>query len=303
MLQNETTTTLLNTQFIDDLLAKNGPDPEDYETLKNWYRKAYQLLQTNQISKEEYLELKNLFGEVYASPKSLLGHVSNQPHGYAGDFEIIEMVYVNQISPNFLFQKWDSFYQGFAACHAVRNRKTYFKNLLKEKVKSGKPLQILNLASGPCRDLLEFFEENPSTFLQIDCIELDRNAIDYATQLLGESKDKVHFIEQNIFKFQTDKKYDLVWSAGLFDYFDHKVFTRLLTRFLSNVKKGGELVIGNFHPRNPTFEIMEFTNWHLHHRTETNLVNLANQAGITDYSKISIEMEPEGVNLFLRIRK
>ena len=54
ILQNETTNALLDTQLISDLLAKYGPDPEDYETLKNWYRKAYHLFQTNQISNKEF---------------------------------------------------------------------------------------------------------------------------------------------------------------------------------------------------------------------------------------------------------
>lgn len=301
MLQNKTTNALLDTQLITNLLAKNGPDPEDYGTLKKWYQKVYQLFQTKQISKEEFLELKSLFGEVYASPNSLLGHANNQPRGYAGDFEFIEKIYTHHISSDSRFEKWDLFIQSISISKVGRNRKTYFKNLLKSK--STNSFRTLNLASGPCRDLLEFFEENPNLKTQIDCVEMDKDAINFATQLLGSHIDKVHFFLENIFKFQTDEIYDLVWSAGLFDYFDDITFIRIFAQFYQNLKNGGEIIIGNIHPRSPSRPIMEFTNWHLHHRTETDLVELAIQAGVTDYSKIRIEMEPEGVNLFLRVRK
>lgn len=303
MLQNKTTNALLDTQFISNLIAKNGPNPEDYETLKNWYRNVYQLFQTNQISKVEYLELKTLFGEVYASPESLLGHANNQPNGYAGDFEIIEKVYTHYTSSNPMLKKWDLFIQSIAICKVGRNRKTYFKNILKSKIKPSAPFQILNLASGPCRDLLEFFEENPKLIAQVDCVEMDGNAISFATKLLERHLHNVQFLHKNIFNFQTDQQYELVWSAGLFDYFDDETFIRMLSQFYLNVKNGGEIIIGNIHPRSPSRPIMEFTNWSLNHRTETDLVELTVQAGITDYSKIRIEMEEEGVNLFLRIRK
>ncbi len=46
---------------------------------------------------------------------------------------------------------------------------------------------------------------------------------------------------------------------------------------------------------------MEFGLWHLNHRDEDQLLNLAQLAGY-EKSKISIEQESEGVNLFMRIK-
>jgi hypothetical protein len=42
--------------------------------------------------------------------------------------------------------------------------------------------------------------------------------------------------------------------------------------------------------------------WSLTHRTEKDLVELAREAG-ADRGAISVEWEPEGVNLFLHVRR
>lgn len=137
----------------------------------------------------------------------------------------------------------------------------------------------------------------------MDCVELDPNAIEYAQALLGRHNDKVRFTQKNIFRFQSHQQYDLVWSAGLFDYFEDKTFIRILARLLKNVKANGELVIGNFHPRNPTRAFMElFGEWYLHHRTEEELIQLALGAGVQSAANIRIESEKEGINLFMLIQ-
>lgn len=107
---------------------------------------------------------------------------------------------------------------------------------------------------------------------------------------------------KNAFRFKSNKKYDLVWSAGLFDYLEDKQFIFLLRLLLDVVSPDGEIVIGNFSEANPSRDYMEFGEWFLHHRTEDRLAIIANQAGCSEHS-INIEKEATGVNLFLRIRK
>ena len=53
---------------------------------------------------------------------------------------------------------------------------------------------------------------------------MDARAIDYARNLLGPNSDAIEFTRKNIFKFDTHDKFDLVWSAGLFDYIEDDVF-------------------------------------------------------------------------------
>jgi len=111
------------------------------------------------------------------------------------------------------------------------------------------------------------------------------------------------FFNKNVFRFSPPRKYSFIWSAGLFDYFDNKKFTRILDKLFDRLEPNGELVIGNFSDSNPTQGYMEvLCDWKLHHRNKTALINLARKIGIP-LTKIRIGQEQEGVNLFLHIKK
>lgn len=131
---------------------------------------------------------------------------------------------------------------------------------------------------------------------------MDPKAIEYAKTLTEQFLDKINFINKNIFRFQTDQKFDMIWSAGLFDYFNDKAFVSLLRRFKEWIKPCGEIIIGNFNEdHNPSRDYMEiFGEWYLNHRTESQLAELAIEAGYSE-KNISIGREPENVNLFLHI--
>jgi len=202
------------------------------------------------------------------STDSIMGHISMKPFGYAGDFKIIDRIYTSDKSSS--FEIWDTYSLSNSAAVAVRNRKTYFKTIVKKLLKEKGQLSILNLASGPCRDVKELFDEidNPD-LLDITCIDMDQRAIDYAQGVLGESAKKIKFVNKNILRFNPTQQFDLVWSAGLFDYFDDKVFLHLLKRARQWVSQDGSLVIGNFNEdHNPSRTYMElFGDWYLNHRT------------------------------------
>ena len=132
---------------------------------------------------------------------------------------------------------------------------------------------------------------------------MDQRAIDYAQGVLGESAKKIKFVNKNILRFNPTQQFDLVWSAGLFDYFDDKVFLHLLKRARQWVSQDGSLVIGNFNEdHNPSRTYMElFGDWYLNHRTVEQLTDLALQAG-GEAENISVGREEENVNLFLHVR-
>ena len=256
------------------------------------------------ISTEEKNRLKEAYGSAMTS-QTLQGFVLTKPHGYAGDYEIIDKFYTMHTSPDERLAKWDDYLHTFPAVKAVRNRKHYIKTLLQQKLaenNNNSTFEMLNLASGPARDLYEFFNENPTANFSAECIDLDENAIKYATRLLSEHSCKVKFHNKNILRFKNEKQYDLVWSAGLFDYFNDEIFKRLIARFLNNVKPGGELVVGNFCSTNPDINYMVLLDWVLYHRNEDDLIRLVMECNVLR-DNIIVEKEEEGVNLFIRIRK
>ena len=238
--------------------------------------------------------------ECLSSNQTLQGRAFIKAYGYPGDFEIIDKIYTNHISTDNRFKKWDEYFQLQKAPVAVRNRKGYFIKFLENIDKEKRPKKILNLASGPCRDIKEFYEKNPNSKLTFECVELDKRAIKYAKDLLGRFEKNVTFYNQNVFRFRSTKAYDVIWSAGLFDYFEDKTFKKILSKFLISSPKA-KIVIGNFSNENPTTPYMEVIGeWYLHYRSPDGLRDIAIGAGANPNS-VSIESEPEKVNLFLKI--
>ncbi|BDD04771.1 class I SAM-dependent methyltransferase [Aureibacter tunicatorum] len=274
------------------ILDKNGPDQLEFELIDQLCQSHPEILK--QINKKDLSFL--------VSSESIMGHILNKPFGYAGDFKIIDRIYTKDASDE--FRKWDDYSLSNSAAKAVRNRKDYFKLLIKEKLDQKGALNVLNIACGPARDVFEIFEEiADSSNLTFTCLDLDENAIEYAKELNEENSDKITFIHKNILKFDTDSKYDLIWSAGLFDYFNDKAFVTILNRMGEWMDLESEIVIGNFNEdHNPSRNYMEIIGeWFLKHRSIGSLESLALEAGY-DKTQIKVNSEPENVNLFLHVK-
>ena len=103
-------------------------------------------------------------------------------------------------------------------------------------------------------------------------------------------------------RFSVKQEFDLVWSAGLFDYLNDGLFTKLLRKLGKYTRSGGEIVIGNFSLANPSQPYMELFDWVLIHRSVEKLHELAHAASIPSQN-LEVLSEELGVNLFLHIRK
>lgn len=278
--------------IINGILSK-----DDFLFLKN------EINMLDKLSPEEDVLLTKIISSVL-SIDTMQGYAFHKPKGYAGDYEMIDRIYTFWTSTNPTLKVWDDFFHSQEAPIAVRNRKKYFIHLASqlEKEKNG-ALRILNIGSGPARDVKEFFDINNLSESIIDCIELDKNAIEYAEKMCAAHSGKVNFINNNIFRYKPNNRYDLVWSAGLFDYFTDKQFVMLLKRLSTFLTETGKIVIGNFSDFNPSRIYMEkFGHWYLNHRSKETLIQLAYDAGATK-NMIHVDSEELGVNLFLHINK
>lgn len=255
------------------------------------------------LTKEDISELNTCFGEEFLN-NTIQGYGVRKPFGYAGDFLMIDKIYTFHKSENSQYKVWDDYFHLQSAPKAVRNRKEYFKKLVFDKLESKGKLELLNVASGPARDLFEVYENlrHPQNLIST-CVEMDKSAIEYARKLNHKYLEYIHCEHKNVFRFNPEKKFDVIWAAGLFDYFNDKAFVMMLKNFKEWIKPDGEIIIGNFNESyNPSRAYMEiFGEWYLYHRTEEQLLNLAIESGF--YSKqISVGKEIENVNLFLHIK-
>jgi diguanylate cyclase (GGDEF)-like protein/PAS domain S-box-containing protein len=284
--------------YLISFMERGGPEPSEYSELNDYFYSINCMLKEGKISRAQIRELWAACGEVFLED-TMQGFVCKKPHGYHGDYEIIDRIYMEWVSSKKHLEKWDKFFHWQAAPKAVRNRKDYFKNILSEidKLQIIKPF-VLNVGCGPCRDIYEYKNEHPLSKIHFDCLDMDSKAIEYSKQLLDSSD--ITFFCENAFRFRSEKKYDLIWSAGLFDYLDSEKFVFLLHSLLKMTALNGKVVIGNFSTLNPSRDYMEFGEWFLFHRDVIELTELARKAG-ADSDSIAIESEPTGVNLFLKI--
>ncbi len=279
-----------------------GLNPQKTEEINKFVLKLKSKFDEGSITKDHLTLLNRSFGDEFLK-NTVQGHGLIKPYGYAGDFLMIDKIYTHHMSEIEEYRKWDEFFHQHAAPIAVRNRKEYFKNFISKKFETNNSLELLNIASGPARDLKELYEGLNGFSLKTTCIEMDANAVNYAKNLNKDFLKEIVFINRNVFRCSFQDHFDVIWSAGLFDYFDDKAFVFLLKKIKNSIKKGGEIVVGNFNKaNNPSRDYMElFGEWYLNHRSKQELVNLGIAAGF-DSSQLSVQSEELGVNLFLHIK-
>jgi SAM-dependent methyltransferase len=292
--------------YVERLVEHGGPRPSEYPSFNLWIKQIAQDHRSGKLCDEDLEALRDAFGEAL-SQRTLQGFCLEKPHGYAGDYEIIDQLYTNSVTNARAYKNWDHFLQARSAATAVRNRKSYFLALIEQLIETfpdKTTLPILNVASGPGRDVFEFFcNDDLDHRIHFECVDNDPDAIAYAQELCASYLDRICFREINALRYRADTRFQLIWSAGLFDYLGDKGFTFLLERMIDALHDDGELVIGNFSPRNPTRDYMEvLLDWHLYHRTADELIELATSCGIAE-ENVRVGSEPEGVNLFLHVKR
>ena len=233
----------------------------------------------------------------------------HKPMGYAGDFQIIDWTYTHfaeSATTRGIF--WDKFYHQQVAPMAVRERKARFGRTLKRAAQPARDhrLRILNVGSGPCREIVDgtaFAGLEPSD-LDVLCVDMDDKSVAYARHLLGPVWDpSLRFHIGNAVKFRPQAKYDFIWSAGLFDYLSDRIAASLLRRMWHALDDGGILEIGNFAPSHATRPWIEWCGrWFLIHRDTSQLLQLAALAGVPRDHAV-VELDQWSAIGFLRLHK
>jgi len=279
--------------FLIALVEKGGPEPHEYSEFTAI---------VNNLEDQELEQFRSVIRESL-NENTLIGHGYVKPFGYPGDFTIIHNIYKVYVNPDQKYGNWDRFFQDQAGAQAVRNRKDYFlKRCAEIDNDAVKDSHVLILGSGPATDVNEYLQKNPESRIKFDLVDFDQNAIDFARRQNEPYKDSINYIKINVLRFKPYQWYDLIWSAGLFDYFKDKHFVYMVNKYYKYLAEGGEFIIGNFSHSNPTRRLMEvLSDWYLVHRSKSDLVRMALEAKASE-DQVEVDMEELGVNLFLRIK-
>ncbi|MNJ99788.1 hypothetical protein D3C87_175690 [compost metagenome] len=319
-----------------DLLEKDTPvdswrEAQDYkmtiaDAVSDFLNKVIPLkykelpVLTKDISKDD-LEVATAFARehlgqlVYGAPFASRAYY--KPRGYAGDYEMMNHLYRDEmVGKSFYDQCMHKYFVDEPAGAAVKNRGHYlFEKItdLFKKTSAKQPLKVLSIASGPAMEQ-QLFLQNSKEFYgrtaEFTCLDQDEESLKHAQKQLYSMN---RFVKSGFtFKFNNmairnvigrgcpDTDYDLIYSAGLFDYFTEPVARMTAKKMLAAVKTGGQVIIGNFSKDNPSAPFMELIlDWHLIYRSEEDLLRIFQGLG----SKMWVEKEPLGINLFIVIQK
>ena len=280
-------------KFLESLVKKGGPEPEEF--------KEFTAI-VNNLEDDEMDAFREIIKESL-NENTLIGHGYVKPFGYPGDFSIIHNIYRFHVNPDRMYSNWDRFFQDQAGAHAVRNRKSYFLKRCRELEESSREeIKVLILGCGPATDVNEYLVKHPGSRIHFDLVDFDQNAIDFARSQNRSFDQSIDYFRINVLRFKPYLWYDLIWSAGLFDYFKDRHFVYMINKYYRYLAEGGEYIIGNFSTSNPTRRLMEvLSDWYLNHRSKNDLIRLALEAEAAE-DQVKVEMEELGVNLFLRIK-
>lgn len=247
-----------------------------------------------------------------------------KPLGYAGDYEVVNMIAREAHEGSTLFAKIvNLWFLKQPPAEAHRNRiECLAQKLLEETVRvrsRGRPARVLSLACGPAVEMQRFIErQEVSNEASLVLIDFNDETLQHAGAALAEVKKRHHrhtpvqMVRKSVQQVlkeagktvarAADQQYDFVYCTGIYDYLSDPVCQRLTEVLYDWVAPGGLFLATNVDPSNPLRNGMEhLLDWNLVYRNGQQLRALK-PAG-ADPDQVVVKSDLTGVNLVFEARK
>jgi SAM-dependent methyltransferase len=232
---------------------------------------------------------------------------ATKPRGYAGDAVMMDFIY-NGAPPQDTSAVGRSVFSATTRVSmglSVLYRRQLLKSLIDDTVVTREAGRILSVASGHAREFEGSLVGSP--VFQGDVVVLDQDALSCAEVARVHAGAPVRVVNAGVRELLSGPRahslanslagslagslaeslgqFDLVYSAGLYDYLPDALARRLTARLLKMLRPGGRLVIANFVPGGSGRGYMElFMDWTLILRNEAALRDLSLAAGAAQVS-------------------
>lgn len=243
-----------------------------------------------------------------------------KPLGYAGDYEMVNMMLRNPYEGSSAFAKLLNFaLLNTEPVVAHRNRIDFLVEKLRSecvrRVSRGKT-RVFNLACGPAMEVQRFLREcEESDLAEIDLLDFNSETLEYTRERIQEARmsggreTQVRYFQRSVHQLlraatqggeEEFTNYDVVYCAGLFDYLSQRVCKRLVELFCTMVRPGGIVIVTNVAMSNPRKAWMEYVmEWNLIYRDENDMNDLVPDG--LNLKGTAVKADSTGVNLFLEI--
>ncbi len=245
---------------------------------------------------------------IHQSP--FTGRAFSKPRGYPGDAVILDFIYgqlpVTQEEYGIgadLYHHWE--YET-PSCRSVRARRDLLAARVDELAEQMKSPRILSIACGHLREaqLARAVKEGRVG----EYVGLDQDEDSLAVVHAEQQTHAVKAVKGSVRSLLTGKHdfsdFDLVYSAGLYDYLAEPVAIRLTQTLFQFLRAGGKLLIANFAPELRDIGYLEaFMDWRLIYRSEAEVESFASTIPPSEISEMKCFREKNGNIVFLEIAR
>jgi len=240
---------------------------------------------------EAIVRAHELFDIAHQDPYSHRAYT--KPRGYAGDAVMMDYVY-SGLAADGTTDLGKAVFAGTTRGSmglSVLFRRQLLTAHINEVASSCSGFKILSVASGHCREIEGSLLASPALAKAGLLVAFDQDEESCASVMHDYAQYPIEVVCGSVRTLLSSEqaslgKYDLIYSAGLFDYLADPVAEKLVTTMAAMLKPGGKLLIGNFAPSSRGRGYMElFLDWKLIYRSEAELCKLfgANAASTTSF--------------------
>ncbi len=209
---------------------------------------------------------------------------ATKPRGYPGDAVLLDLLYQDSSVQSKIRRSGEigrAIYAYLTQCPSaasVRWRRAFLARLIDETAERVSSAEILSIACGHLRESTESTAVCESRLKRLVALDSDARSLEeVAASKNGWNVECVQGDIKDLLRGRNSLgRFDLIYSAGLYDYLNDSTagfLTRVLFKML---KTGGRLLIANFMPQNNERAYMEaFMDWQLIYRTERQFEQIA----------------------------
>ncbi|MDO8312940.1 MAG: class I SAM-dependent methyltransferase [Sideroxyarcus sp.] len=243
-----------------------------------------------------------------------------KPRGYPGDYLVMDHIYNGSPRGETPFGQVVHTL-GIQIGQFVEKRKEFVRQAITEMVaqcENPDGMLIASLGCGPAKEIVEFSQSHltgtrPLTFVLVD---QDSDALRHAghsiSETLRERQDgppiDIQLRHQSVMRLMREVnpsemmlQPDMIYSAGLFDYFGDRTCRVLSRRLYDALRPGGLLLLGNMKANTDMVLPLELVaDWSLTYRTSENVLSWAD--GL-EGAEISLRTDATGYDYLLSVRK
>lgn len=236
-------------------------------------------------------------------------HSFTKPRGYAGDAELLDLIYGLKPVPQETTNLGRSIFEysiNTAAPQSVRARREVLTQTLYELVENAHPLRVLSIACGHLREAQESSAVTEGIIKEFWALDQDPLSLAHIREnLAGYNVHPLHNSVREILSNKVSfKDLDLVYAAGLYDYLSVPVAARLTRKMWEMLRPGGKLLVANFAPNLRDIGYMEtFMAWWLIYRDETEVADFATEIPVLEVAEQSLFRDSCNNVIFLEMVK